>query len=390
VKYVKDSHILVEGKPNKGRFFIVQKGKVQIIREADSLLKKDGRVIGPGDIFGVIPVMASYSYIETAVALTDVALIAVERKQYGDLIRSNSPFVMKIIHQFSRRQRFLNQMISEQMLDISAKDDPSHLFHVAEYYAKHNKYSQASYAYRQYIEHCPGAWDIEQAREKMKTTASHSTVSRPLYPEDTLEQTYPKGCLLFAEGESKRELYIIQEGSVKISKIMNNQEALLAVLNKGDIVGEMAILEDKPRSATAEVINDCRVLAVNQATFEKLIQSQPELVARLTAIMAERIWVTYKQLAVTLIETPIIRIYESLLIQLEKDRLDLNSKQPYKCNFGFHELAGMAGIPVGERSEILKKIISSKHIQLIDDKVIVNNPSDIVGQIKSYRKMRQV
>ena len=64
---------------------------------------------------------------------------------------------------------------------------------------------------------------------------------------------FEQGHVLFHEGDEGEDMYIIQSGSVAIKKRVKDGETTLAVLEKGDFFGEMAILERLPRSATAEV-----------------------------------------------------------------------------------------------------------------------------------------
>jgi CRP-like cAMP-binding protein len=261
---------------------------------------------------------------------------------------------------------------------------------VADYYLAQRRYDQAFYVWQQYAAHCPGAENLGEVRQQMMKIAPYVKIIKPAYPPDKMERTYPAECLLFAEGESGHELYIIQDGAVKLSKIVQNQEMVLAVLGKGDICGEMALLEDKPRATTAEVYEQCTVLAINRANFKGIIQNRPELVARLTTLMAERIWLMYKQIANTLVENPLGRIYDALLIQLEKDRVALNTNQYHQCNFGFRELAGMAGIPLEEREVLFKKILLSKRINLINDKIVVTDASEVLRQTEYYRRVQGI
>src|SRR5512145_2775282 len=97
VTFKKDSYIIVEGKQNADRFFIIRQGKVRISKEVEVVEEEGGNVLGPGDFFGVVSTMSGHSHIETAQALTDVTLISVQREQYGILIEKNTPVAMKII-----------------------------------------------------------------------------------------------------------------------------------------------------------------------------------------------------------------------------------------------------------------------------------------------------
>ena len=384
VKYKKGSLIVVEGKPSADRFFIIKEGRVRVTHELDSIIS-EANIAGPGEMFGVVSAMASRGYIESALALTDVVLLAVDRS----LISNSIPVAVNIIRQFSQRLRRMNETLSRRLMKSAASEDPSYLMQIGRYYEKAGKNSQALYAYQQYLAYCPNTENTNSITEKIKKIEPRVKVARPVYPADTMIQKYPKDCLLFAECESGHNLFIIQEGSVKITKIADNQEIILAVLKKGDIFGEMAMLEDKPRAATAEVYEDCTLLSVNQSNFTNLINEQPEMVIRLTTLMAERIWFRYRQLANTSIINPLGRLYDALLTQLETNRIDLNTANPYLCNFGFTELVAMAGLPEAKTKELYNKVSSSGKITMNNNKVYITNVEAVVKEAEYYRRARK-
>jgi len=386
LKHSKDTYIFVEGKPNADKFYIVKEGRVRLLRENEDLI---GNVLGPGDIFGTISVMAGHGYIASAVAITDVTLLVIERKQYGDLIRKTNSIALKNIQQFSVRMRDLNEHLSERMVKSASADDSSVLFGIAEYYNNSGKVNHAVYAYQQYINNCPGGDKIPDAKQKIEKLQPIVSVERPSYPANTMVQIYPKDCLLFAEGETGHNLYIIQSGSVKMTKIVNNQEIVLAVLGKSDIFGEMAMLDDKPRAATAEVYEDCTLLSVNKDNFSKLIHDQPDMVEKLTSLMAERLWLLYRQLDNTFIEDPLGRLFDALVIQLEKNRVDLTSRDSYPCDFGCKELMGMAGLAVERADGLYGKFIDTKKIMIADEKIIVINVNEAFKEAEYYRNMQK-
>ena len=140
VNFKKGSYIIVEGKQNADYFYIIRSGKVRISKEFEVVDDDSGRVLGPGDFFGVISTMSSHSHIETAMALTDVSLISVHRDQYGLLIEKNTPVAMKIIMSFSQKMRSLDETLTRLTFKNTARVDPVHLFKVAEYYARQNLY----------------------------------------------------------------------------------------------------------------------------------------------------------------------------------------------------------------------------------------------------------
>ncbi|MDR0784916.1 MAG: cyclic nucleotide-binding domain-containing protein [Treponema sp.] len=391
VNFKKNAFIMVEGnKQIADRFFIIRQGNVRISKEVEVVQEEGGNILGPGDFFGVVSTMSSHSHIESAQALTDVTLIAVFKEQFPQLItNSGGAIAMKIIMQFSKRMRYLDEALTRITLKNAAGDDPSHLFNVADYYAKLKQYNQAYYAYSRYRKYCPRGENFDRAGDIMTKIARFAQAVKLDFKPEEINRNYPKNAMIFSECEPGDELYIIQKGSVKITKIVDNKEVLLAVLKQSDIFGEMALLESKPRSASAIAHEDCVVMAVNRANFERMASTQPQIIARLTTLLAERIWLIYKQLANTLIDDLVGRAYDALLIQLEKNRMDVYDTRAYTFAFGPKELANMMGLAAGEVSGITAKLLENKNIQIQSDKFFVQHITEIVKEVESYRRMQK-
>ena len=195
--------------------------------------------------------------------------------------------------------------------------------------------------------------------------------------------------MIFSESQPGSELYIIQKGQVKISKVVDDNEVLLAVLNPGDIFGEMALLENKPRSASAIAYEDCTVLAVNRDNFQQMVKSQPQLIARLTTTLSERIWLMYKQLANTLISDIQGKMYDMMCLQLEKNRVPFDNN-PYIFSFGPRELATMCGIPSEKQEEAVRELLQNKKIILTEKKLQISATAELQAQSGFYRKMQAI
>ncbi|MDR3171252.1 MAG: Crp/Fnr family transcriptional regulator [Treponema sp.] len=388
VNFKRDVYIIVEGKQNADSFFIIRQGKVRLSKETEVIKEAGGNLLGPGDFFGVVSSLSLHSHIESAQALTDVSLISVHKSQFEGLIQYNTPLAMKIILQFSQRLRYLNQALTMMTLKHKTEEDgASELFKIGVYYDKKKLPVQAYYAYHQYIIHYPQGQFVDQAKERRILLAIYGQQEQA--EETQFNRIYPKEHILFAEGEPGDELFIIQSGSVKITKIVDDAEVILAVLKKGDIFGEMALLESKPRSASAIAYEDCTVTTVKKANFEGFTAMHPEIIARLTQLLAERIWFIYKQLANTLIEDPVGRMYDGMLMHLEKNRIPLDKKTPYIFSFGPAELANMVGIPSHNVSSIIRTIMENKKIQIVDNKVCITEVPEALKQSEYYRKMQQ-
>jgi len=390
VNFNANSYIIVEGKRNADSFFIIRTGKVRLSKEVQIVAEEQGDMLGPGDFFGVVSTMSGHSHIETAQAITDVTLISVHKEQFSQLIQGNAPVAMKIIMQFSKRMRYLDEALTRLTLKNNAAEDPSHIYNIGEYYVKHNQYNQAFYAYQKYVKCCPNGENKEAAIERMKKIAPYvKDLQQPLKPGE-MNRSFKKDQIVFCEGEPGEELFIIQKGSVKIIKITDNNEILLAVLKTGDIFGEMALLESKPRAAGAVAYEDCQLMAVNRENFQQMIKTQPQLIARLTTLLSERIWLIYKQLANTQINDPLGRMFDMLQIQLDKKRVDIGGVTNYSFDFGLKELGNMVGLSQGDASIYGKKLMENHAFQIVNEKLFVKDLGEIPRQISYFRKMQQL
>ena len=390
VNFRKGSYIIVEGKQKADNFYIIRAGKVQISKEVEVVEEEGGNILGPGDFFGVVSTMSSHSHIETAMALTDVSLISVHRDQYWLLIEKNSPVAMKIIQGFSRKMRYLDEALTRQTFKNTASPETTHLFKVAEYYARQNQYNQAYYAYHRYIQYCPDGEFIDLAKERMAKIHPYAKVVNIDKNSDNFTRVYPKNTMIFSENEPGNELYIIQNGRVKITKIVDNNEVLLAMLKTGDIFGEMALLENKPRSASAIAYDDVKLLAVNKANFQLMVKNQPQLITRLTQLLADRIWFIYKQLANTLMLDPLGRMYDALMIQLEKNRVPIEPASGYTFDFGPKDLVNMVGFAKDQGNRLIRKLFENKKLKLMDNRIFVSDVEEIKKQDEYYWKMEKI
>jgi CRP-like cAMP-binding protein len=107
---------------------------------------------------------------------------------------------------------------------------------------------------------------------------------------------FKKGHVLFHEGDEGEEMFIIQSGRVAIKKRVKDGETVLAVLEKGDFFGEMAILERMPRSATAELTEDGDLIVIGSEVFGDMIKANPEIAVRMLRKYSIRLRETNKQL----------------------------------------------------------------------------------------------
>lgn len=96
--------------------------------------------------------------------------------------------------------------------------------------------------------------------------------------------------IIFHQGEPGHEMFILLKGRVKLFvSSIDGTDIPVAELNPGDFFGEMSLLDNAPRSASAQVLDDCMVIVINETNFEAVIVQQPGLAFRIMQSMSKRI-----------------------------------------------------------------------------------------------------
>ena len=126
--------------------------------------------------------------------------------------------------------------------------------------------------------------------------------------------TYQKGEVIFHQGDFGDTMFIIQSGAVEISRSQNSHKNVLALLEKGDFFGEMALIDKHPRTATATSISNSRLLPLTRLTLMERIRHDPGVVIHLLKTLCERINNTNRMLH------EIVEADESLRLILENGR----------------------------------------------------------------------
>lgn len=98
-----------------------------------------------------------------------------------------------------------------------------------------------------------------------------------------------KNDILFTEGLPGNDMYFITSGRVRVYKVMNGEKVELAVLEKGDFIGEMNLFLDEARSAMVEAIEDTEVQIFSKKTILEEIQKNPQFAYGMIAMLVNRI-----------------------------------------------------------------------------------------------------
>lgn len=382
VNFKPDSYLFVEGNENNDHFYIIQSGNVRCFKQNDvkGLSIKN---LGIGDFVGVIPCMSSHSQIESAIAVTDVKCISVCRDQYPELIAKNTPIALKIIRTFANRMRTMNEQLTNFSNKPEDVESTEHIFEVAKYYEKIQAYDIAIFAYYQYMKENRNGMHLAEAQNAFKVLSMRSNMRDFELPAEG-SRIYQKDRMIFSESQSGSDMFVIQSGQVRISKVINGNEVVLAVLKPGDMFGEMALLENKPRSASAIAHENCKLIVLNKNNFDMMVSTQPQLISRLTTTLAERLWTSYRQLDNACLVNPVHKMIDMLALLAEKARKSSGNFEPdITCD----DLANMCSIPLEQHNMANYQLYQERCVRFVGNKIVVPDCTELLKVAAFYRKM---
>jgi CRP/FNR family transcriptional regulator, cyclic AMP receptor protein len=171
---------------------------------------------------------------------------------------------------------------------------------------------------------------------------------------------FPRGTVLFREGEPGKDMYVVQSGRVNVSKQVGEVEKILASLGPGEFLGEMSILNNKPRSATATCAEDSKLLVVDAKTFEAMIRGNAEIAIRLIKKLAARVQDANEQIETLLFSDASTRVVHFLATAAEKAP---RGPTGHRIAMAPAELAGHAGVRPEQAAEVLQKLLKARIVE---------------------------
>ncbi|HTA17370.1 MAG TPA: cyclic nucleotide-binding domain-containing protein [bacterium] len=119
-----------------------------------------------------------------------------------------------------------------------------------------------------------------------------STLNLTLFQNERAKKLVPAGEALFKEGEPGVYLYVLLKGEAKVMV----DDVLVETAGPGTIVGEMALIDALPRSASVFCVTECTFVQIDRPRFEFLIRQNPVFALEVMKIMSDRLRTTNKLL----------------------------------------------------------------------------------------------
>lgn len=183
-------------------------------------------------------------------------------------------------------------------------------------------------------------------------------------------RNYPKNSVIINEGDHTDSLYVILSGKVKIFLTDDQQkEVIVAIQRAGDYFGELALLDEAPRSASVMTMEPCTLLMITRNAFERHLATEPKIAISLMRGVAERLRATTENVKSLALMDVYGRIARTLL-QLAKEE---EGHQVIDERLTHQDLANMVGASREMVSRIMKDLARGGYIKIEGKRIVIKD-----------------
>ena len=178
--------------------------------------------------------------------------------------------------------------------------------------------------------------------------------------EQRLKRFFKKGEEIFRDGDTGQTMFIVLEGQVEISKVLGDQRTVLATLEKGSIFGEMAIIDNQPRSATASAAINTTLLEISREMFRNRMEEVPNWLRTFFAIIVERLRDATRNQSILLTRGAGRQVVNLLAMMARQEEPDSKERILLPWNQSVINIAFLLGLNEERVNEMLNSIVSAK------------------------------
>jgi CRP-like cAMP-binding protein len=178
-------------------------------------------------------------------------------------------------------------------------------------------------------------------------------------------------------------MYVVQHGRVTVSKQVGDVEKILASMGPGEFLGEMSILNNRPRTATATCAEPSKLLVIDAKTFEAMIRGNAEIAIRMIKKLADRVAEANEQIENLLFADASSRVVHYLATAAEKAP---KGAAGHEIHVLPGELPGRVGVKPEQASEVLGKLTRSGIVQILPEGFLVTD----VAKLRHFLEFLQM
>ena len=193
---------------------------------------------------------------------------------------------------------------------------------------------------------------------------------------DRFSRDFQRNEIIFCEHEPGDTFYLIQSGRVKLLKNMGDQERTLDILQPSEIFGEMAILDNSPRTASAIAMEKVTAFEFNSQNFEILMLGNPQIALKLLRLISKRIYDSKRRFMILSLPDPQAKVADVFLMLDETlDDID-KTTDSREIQTTIEDIAHWAGMSLVEARDVLNLLSDQNRIKIFSNRIEVRNIYD--------------
>ena len=203
--------------------------------------------------------------------------------------------------------------------------------------------------------------------------------------------TFKPGDIIFCEYEPGDSFYLIQTGKVKIVKIFGEIERTIDIMLPGEFFGEMALLEEAPRSASIIAMEETKLLEFNRENFEILMKGNPQIAIKLVKLFSKRIYDQKRRFQILTLEDQHAKVADVFLMLAEGQTPTEEEEESGNRTFynTIDDIAHWAGMSPAKCRSLLEHFASQRRLEIFEDRIVVKNINDFKRFVSTRRKNQE-
>jgi len=399
MQYTKGSIIYFSGDKDE-RIFILQKGNVILTSTDIETGVPVTEHIKEGEFFGVKSALGHFPREETATVVTESLTIALTVQEFEKMFSGNKQVILKMLKVFSNQLRAIHKKTESILNSHEEVNQQSGMVSVAQSFFEEEEYKSCCDVCIKFLTRFPTSihkdtiaklyTDAKKRLDMQTTRARHHdpvAASTAASVQGALKQfslpafsrfakKFENDSVIIAEYEPGDCFYLIQSGRVQLVKCVKGAKKNLDILMPGEFFGEMAILENSPRSATCVAIDTVEVLEFNKENFEILITGNPQIALILLKLFCKRIYDQKRRFKILVIQDIQARICDVFLMFDEMNPSPNTVDRSRRFNLTIQDVSHWAGLPVDVVRDEIGKFVEKRKIEVYDTHIIVPNIVD--------------
>lgn len=393
VNFTKGSIVYFENDKDD-KIFILQRGIV-ILTSIDPETKVTvTSQVKPGEFFGVKSALGRFPREETANVLADSQVIALTVPEFEISFSSNKQIIMKMLRVFSGQLRQIHKR-TEQILESNPESPQTGMLAVAKSFFEDDEYRSCYDVCLKYVKRFPNSPYIDEIKgifeqcHKILEKRGKEEYSDPiddgtgalkqfeLAAFERFAKKYAPGQVIISEFEPGDTFYLIQRGSVQLLKYANGSTKNLDILKSGEFFGEMAILDNSPRSATCMAKTSVKCLEFSKENFESIVTGNAQLALNLLKLFCKRIYDQRRRFKILVIKDFQARLADVFMLLDEMNPPTNPNERSRKFYVNPGDIAHWAGLSLDVTRDELNKYVEKRKIEIFDDHILVVNIADM-------------